>query len=150
VLKESIVTHFHIGLWLHNVYCGFEYRFRFNKVRFLQIRPLPVINKDCFTCLALWLNRRIIVGFFIKLSDSVLKSTESLNKSKGAVNTHINASSDGHSFTSIVAILELLVCCYFVYDPLVVEFRCFWLHRPMSSPRRGPSHLDITSCVDRK
>jgi hypothetical protein len=29
------------------------------------------------------------------LSDSVLKSTESLNKSKGAVMTHINASSDG-------------------------------------------------------
>jgi hypothetical protein len=28
------------------------------------------------------------------LSDSVLKSTESLNKSKGAVNTHRNASSD--------------------------------------------------------
>jgi hypothetical protein len=39
-------------------------------------------------------NRQIIVGFFIKLSDSVLKSTESLNKSKGAVMTHINASSD--------------------------------------------------------
>jgi hypothetical protein len=28
------------------------------------------------------------------LCDSVLKSTESLNKSRGAVNTHINASSD--------------------------------------------------------
>jgi hypothetical protein len=39
-------------------------------------------------------NRQIIVGFFIKLSDSVLKSTESLNKSKGAVNTHRNTSSD--------------------------------------------------------
>jgi hypothetical protein len=39
-------------------------------------------------------NRQIIVGFFIKLLDSVLKSTESLNKSKGAVITHINASSD--------------------------------------------------------
>jgi hypothetical protein len=51
-----------------------------------------VISKDCFTYL--WPNRQIIVGFFIKLSDSVLKSTESLNKSKGAVITHINASSD--------------------------------------------------------
>jgi hypothetical protein len=54
---------------------------------------LPVISKDCFTYLCP--NRRIIVGFFIKLSDSVLKSTESLNKNKGAVNTHRNASSDG-------------------------------------------------------
>jgi hypothetical protein len=53
-----------------------------------------VISKDCFTYL--WPNRQIIVGFFIKLSDSVIKSTGSLNKSKGAVNTHINASSDGH------------------------------------------------------
>jgi hypothetical protein len=52
-----------------------------------------VISKDCFTYL--FPNRPIIVGFFIKLSDSVLKSTESLNKSKGAVITHINASSDG-------------------------------------------------------
>jgi hypothetical protein len=92
VLNESIVTHFHGVLWLHNVYCGFEYRFQFNKVRFFRIRTLPVISKDCFTYL--WPNRQIIVGFFIKLSDSVLKSTESLNKSKGAVNTHINASSD--------------------------------------------------------
>jgi hypothetical protein len=51
-----------------------------------------VISKDCFTYLCP--NRRIILGFFIKLSDSVLKSTESLNKSKVAVNTHRNASSD--------------------------------------------------------
>jgi hypothetical protein len=39
-------------------------------------------------------NRQIIVGFVIKLSDSVLETKESLNKSKGAVNTHRNASSD--------------------------------------------------------
>jgi hypothetical protein len=40
-------------------------------------------------------NRQIIVGFVIKLSDSVpLKTTESLNKSKGAFNTHRNAYSD--------------------------------------------------------
>jgi hypothetical protein len=39
-------------------------------------------------------NRQIIVGFVIKLSDSVLEITESLNKSKGAVNTHRIASSD--------------------------------------------------------
>jgi hypothetical protein len=52
-----------------------------------------VISKDCFTYFCP--SRRIIVGFFIELSDSVLKSTEqSLNKSKGAVNTHRNASSD--------------------------------------------------------
>jgi hypothetical protein len=53
---------------------------------------LPVISKDYFTYFCP--NRRIIVGLFIKLSDSVLKSTESLNKSKGAVNTQRNASSD--------------------------------------------------------
>jgi hypothetical protein len=55
-----------------------------------------VISKDCFTYLCPI--RRIIVGFFIKLSDSVLKGTESLNRNKGAVNTHRNASSDevGH------------------------------------------------------
>jgi hypothetical protein len=95
VLNESIVTHFHRVLYLHNVYCGFEYRFRLNKVRFVLIRTLPVISKDYFTYFCP--NRRIIVGFFIKLSDSVLKSTESLNKSKGAVNTHRNASSDAPS-----------------------------------------------------
>ena len=93
MLNESIVTHLHRVLYLHNVYCGFEYRFRFNKVKFLQNRTLPVISKDCFTYLLP--NRQIIVGFFIKLSDSVLKSTESLNKSKGEVITQINASSDG-------------------------------------------------------
>jgi hypothetical protein len=93
VLNESIVTHFHRVLYLHNVYCGFEYRFRLNKVRFVLIRTLPVISKVCFTYFCP--NRRIIVGFFIKLSDYVLKSIESLNKSKGAVNTHRNASSDG-------------------------------------------------------
>jgi hypothetical protein len=39
-------------------------------------------------------NRQIIVGFVIKLYDSVLETTESLNKSKGAFNTHRNAYSD--------------------------------------------------------
>jgi hypothetical protein len=61
-----------------------------------------VISKDCFTHLCP--NRRIIVGFFIELSDSVLKSTESLNKGKGAVNTHINASSDASGCISSFAL----------------------------------------------
>jgi hypothetical protein len=39
-------------------------------------------------------NRQIIAGFVIKLSDSVLETTESLNKCKGAFNTHRNAYSD--------------------------------------------------------
>jgi hypothetical protein len=39
-------------------------------------------------------NRQIIVGFVIKLSDSILETIESLNKSKGAFNTHRNAYSD--------------------------------------------------------
>ena len=92
MLSESIVTHFHRVLYLHNAYCGFEYRFRLNKVGFLLIRTLPVINRDCFIYFCP--NRQIIVGFLIKLSDSVLKSTESKNKNKGAVYTHRNAPSD--------------------------------------------------------
>jgi hypothetical protein len=42
-------------------------------------------------------NHQIIIGFVIKLSDSVLETTESLNKSKGAFNTHRNAYSDDQS-----------------------------------------------------
>jgi hypothetical protein len=74
-------------------YCGFKYRFRLNKTRFLLIRNSPVISKGFFIYFCP--NRQIIVGFVIKLSDSVLETTESLNKSKGAVNTHRNAPSDG-------------------------------------------------------
>jgi hypothetical protein len=75
----------------------------------LQNHTLPVISKDCFTYL--FPNRQIIVGFFIKLSDSVLKSTESLNKSKGAVMTHINASSDAIELT-LVALQKAGVCSH--------------------------------------
>jgi hypothetical protein len=57
-------------------------------------------------------NRQIIVGFIIKLSDSVLKSTESLNKSKGAVNTHRNASSDGGSKPTGYKMIR----CHLIYD----------------------------------
>jgi hypothetical protein len=49
-------------------------------------------------------NRQIIVGFVIKLSDSVLETTESLNKSKGAFNTHRNAYSDARCMIGSVMI----------------------------------------------
>jgi hypothetical protein len=92
VLNELIVIIFHRGRYIHNAYCGFEYRFRLNKVRLLSIRDLPVIRKGCFIYFCP--NRQIVVGFVIKSSDYVLETTESLNKSKGADNSLRHAYSD--------------------------------------------------------